>query len=73
MLFLPDSYQLVQDLADKNRNLIVVMEADNRPELEGFQQKNGFEACEIYKEQGEQLYRLICERRVIEVMTGAGK
>jgi hypothetical protein len=65
MIFTPDTYFVIQDLNDKNRELIVISEADNRKELENIK-GNG---CEIYKEQGEELYRLICERRTLKIVS----
>ena len=71
MIFTPEAYFVVQDISDRSRQLTVVAEADSRVELERYQRDKGLSRCETYKEQGESLYRLICERRAQEVRTDA--
>ena len=69
MLFPPEEYQVVEDIATRDRNLQVIVEADNREEAERYRHEHGLssDVCAVYKEQGEEFYRLICWRTVEEV------
>lgn len=71
MIWLGGEYYVIQDISDRSRKLEVVAEADSRLELERYQRDKGYASCEVYKEQGEELYRLICDRRRNAITTDA--
>jgi hypothetical protein len=70
MIWAPEAYYVIQDISDGKRNLVVVAEADNKVDAERFIRDKELRECEVYKEQGEELYRVICERRYANTETG---
>ena len=70
-MFPPEAYYVVQDISDRSRQLTVIVETDKRVDAEGYiRDKKLSGICDVYKEQGEELYRVICERKTFEVTTG---
>ena len=65
MIFTTEAYYVIQDISDRSRQLTVVVEADRRVDAERYIRDKKLSGCEIYKEQGEELYRVICERRMV--------
>ena len=65
MIFTPEAYYVVQDISDHSRQLTVVVEADIRVDAERYMRDKKLSDCEVYKEQGKELYRVICERRLV--------
>ena len=65
MIFSPEAYYVIQDISDRSRQLTVVVEADRRVDAERYIRDKKLSDCEIYKEQAEELYRVICERRMV--------
>lgn len=59
----PDEMTLIKDASNPHRQLVVVLESDSRRSLEEHLRRSGVRGCEIYKEQYQELYRLICERQ----------
>ena len=47
----------------ERRNMVVVAEATSKEEVADICKK--YENCEVYKEQGEELYRCICASRTV--------
>ena len=65
MIFTTEAYYVIQDISDRSRQLTVVVEADRRVDAERYIRDKKLSDCEIYKEQAEELYRVICEVRII--------
>ena len=65
MIFTTEAYYVIQDISDRSRQLTVVVEADRRVDAERYIRDKKLSGCEIYKEQGKELYRVICESRLI--------
>ena len=66
MIWFGGEYYVIQDTSDRSKRLMVIAEADSRVELERYRRDKGYAKCEIYKEQGQNLYRLICQSREVE-------
>jgi hypothetical protein len=61
-MFLPIPDYIIVDI--ENRKLVVVAEATTYIEAKN-ECKKRQDDCEIYKEQGEEIYRCICRERMI--------
>ena len=66
MFLTPETYYVIQDVSNAKRNLTIICEASTRVEAEDA--CRDWSACEVYKEQGEEIYRAIVEASVVKTV-----
>ena len=66
MFFPVETYYIVEDIQNRNRNLAVVCEADSRAEVEHYIRAHRLSSCYTFKESGEERYRGICSTQKVK-------